>query len=357
MKIGILTYHYMCNYGAQLQALSLQRFLAEKGYDVELVNYIPVRHRWNEFKKWIRLYYSKSSEFRSGIRQRDSNFEKSLSSLGQLSKRSISTAWGVQKHCNANYDLVICGSDELWNFTNYLGYQKPYILDYGSGFRPKRVSYAASMGSCRPAGELSSKMSSSLKRFSAIMVRDPMTYQFVVEHVKNIKISKVLDPAFLTEVPEVKPGLATGEYLLILGGMSQLQIEHTKAIARKLNLNVIGLGYPYEGVSSVKPAVTVSEWLGYIRKAKLVVSTLFHASVYAIKADVPFLVYKTKGKEHKLISLLERFDLCRAMISTDCKIEDLAQMLNEKPTRCSRELVASSIIESQNCLLDTLAAQ
>jgi len=40
-KIGILTYHFTNNYGGLLQAYSLQKFLRNKGYNVDFINYLP----------------------------------------------------------------------------------------------------------------------------------------------------------------------------------------------------------------------------------------------------------------------------------------------------------------------------
>lgn len=43
-KIGILTFHYSNNYGGVLQALALQKVLQSRGYNVEIINYIPSRY-------------------------------------------------------------------------------------------------------------------------------------------------------------------------------------------------------------------------------------------------------------------------------------------------------------------------
>ena len=40
-NIGILTYHYSTNYGGVLQAYALQKVIEEKGFNVEIINYIP----------------------------------------------------------------------------------------------------------------------------------------------------------------------------------------------------------------------------------------------------------------------------------------------------------------------------
>uniref|UniRef100_UPI0040251321 polysaccharide pyruvyl transferase family protein n=1 Tax=Candidatus Cryptobacteroides bacterium TaxID=3085639 RepID=UPI0040251321 len=39
MRIGILTFHYACNYGAMLQTYATQEFLRSMGHDVCVVDY------------------------------------------------------------------------------------------------------------------------------------------------------------------------------------------------------------------------------------------------------------------------------------------------------------------------------
>ena len=41
MKIGILTYHWVSNFGANLQALSTYMYLLNMGYDPIVINWIP----------------------------------------------------------------------------------------------------------------------------------------------------------------------------------------------------------------------------------------------------------------------------------------------------------------------------
>lgn len=41
MKIGIITWFHYENYGTALQAVALQHWLRSKGFDVELIKYIP----------------------------------------------------------------------------------------------------------------------------------------------------------------------------------------------------------------------------------------------------------------------------------------------------------------------------
>ena len=41
MKIAIITWFHYHNYGTMLQAFALSKFLTKKGYEVDIINYIP----------------------------------------------------------------------------------------------------------------------------------------------------------------------------------------------------------------------------------------------------------------------------------------------------------------------------
>lgn len=47
-QIGIVTYHKVRNYGSVLQSYALMRVLQKKGYDAQIINYIPFPHSTKE---------------------------------------------------------------------------------------------------------------------------------------------------------------------------------------------------------------------------------------------------------------------------------------------------------------------
>jgi len=173
MRIGILTYHDLNNFGAQLQATGVQRFLAEMGHDSELIDFQPPRRLVRYAGPVVRaVLRGKFSEASYQARRRQS-FRKSMLANAKVSGPMLLSAAQVERKA-AGYDVLVCGSD-----ANYVGYAKPYILDFGPGVKAKRVSYAASLGSYKPSGEIAERMKASLAKFSDIMVRDPTAQKAV----------------------------------------------------------------------------------------------------------------------------------------------------------------------------------
>lgn len=300
MKVGILTYHDINNFGAQLQAASVQRFLASAGMDAELVDFRPWRHEVRRNMTLVRALTRLEIQRFSKEYSRNNGFRASISEMALLSRRATFFSSAVADLCR-DYEALVCGSDELWNFGNYLGYMAPYILDFPVRPGIRKISYAASIGSYVPSADMREKMKSALTAFSQILVRDPTTQSFVRD--LGLEATRVVDPTFLTDLGPVDPGL--GEFMMISGGMSRSQVEQAIAAARQLKLRPISVGVAYPGHDDMYVKATPREWIGYVRAATCHVTSLFHGAALSLKYETPFSVFLTPGKEQKILSLLD----------------------------------------------------
>ena len=164
MKIGIVTVFDAVNYGSFLQAYCLQNVLKKRGYDditmikdssllyekwriTSLISYIPRKIR---FKFRLAMGYLRAWK----------NFSSSRKKRG--------------------YDLVIVGSDEMWEVNNIT--MRPRPLFFGVGVGTKHlVSYAVSSNSTKTEDvKKYSFISEGIKRFEKISVRDQSTYNAYV---------------------------------------------------------------------------------------------------------------------------------------------------------------------------------
>ena len=80
-------------------------------------------------------------------------FEDFLYNYIRLSPKSYET---TSELCNLDYDIIISGSDQIWNVTCY-DFDWAYYIDFP--FDGKKISYAVSMGSgrCKQAIETTLK--------------------------------------------------------------------------------------------------------------------------------------------------------------------------------------------------------
>ena len=141
MRIGILTHHYVKNYGAFLQMKgmyeTLQRLYPEA--EVRVINYVNQKH-WR--KNIIHILH-----FRPGIDTLSTYVEK-IRQLRTFTKyersiprtRSVKTAKEI---IDLKLDLIVLGSDEIWNLCGS-GY---HPLKFGTGLENQRtIAYAPSVG-------------------------------------------------------------------------------------------------------------------------------------------------------------------------------------------------------------------
>lgn len=352
MKIGILTYHSTLNYGAHLQSVSLYRFLSDTGHQVELINFMPPSQLWFELKQETRLLLKERND-RAGWQRKRKLFKESLASFARLSGNCVFSIGGVEALALNKYDALIAGSDEVWNFSSYRGYQPAYLLGLSSKYKGRRISYAASMGSFHPTADMVERIRGKLVKFSSILVRDYKTLSFVKNDL-GLCADQVVDPTMLVDLPCDRKDIGV-KYAVLTGGLSKAQIHLALEICERRGLKPLALGYVYPGLERELATVAPMEWVSYINGASLVISSLFHASVFAIKAGCPFLVFRTLGKEHKILDLLSLFDLKACLIDTDATVEDVDAQLNGAQLSVSAERKHSVIADSQAKLLRALS--
>jgi hypothetical protein len=129
-KIGILTFHYSNNYGGVLQSFALQKSIESMGYDSEIINFIPSSYRPTSIKNNLgiskNIFKSKIEDLNIITIAKKINIMKEYSNTitekfdifrnneMKLSKRVDENS--IEMILN-NYDVIIVGSDQVWNPT------------------------------------------------------------------------------------------------------------------------------------------------------------------------------------------------------------------------------------------------
>ena len=174
MKIGILTHHYVKNYGAFLQMKgmyeTLQRLYPEA--EVTVINYVNQKH-WRRNILHI-LHFRPGidtlSTYAEKIRQLRifTEYERSIPRT-----RSVKTAKEI---IDLKLDLIVLGSDEIWNLCGS-GY---HPLKFGTGLENQRtIAYAPSVGAVTEETVVPEEVFSGLKHLDRISGRDAESLKFV----------------------------------------------------------------------------------------------------------------------------------------------------------------------------------
>lgn len=302
MKIGVLTVYDAVNYGSFLQAYCLQQVLKEKGCgDVSMIKDSSLL-----YEKWrvtsLVSYKLKKVKFKSKL------------ALGYL------RAWKLFKKgtLKEKYDLVIVGSDEMWEVNNIT--MKPRPSFWGVGLDAKHVvSYAVSSNTTKTQDTMKYPfIQEGLKRFSKISVRDFSTYQ-AYSPLLTIGIENCIDPTLLTDLRKFEKKTYKREnYILCYTYTFKDQtIEAVKKLARKYHKKIIVVGQNFDWADETIPADPF-EFLGLLDGADFVVTDTFHGTVLSIALNKQFVTAAYKEKVYRII---EQFGLLHRNIDGCTDIE------------------------------------
>ena len=201
MKIGIATLFAPSNYGNALQMLSLQRYLLEHGHDAEVLSHWlstgcdEVNYYHNRLKgfgglvKFAMNCFALGGVWENFIREsRVKDWVKAHLRMSVMS--GDDATFEIDK---VDYDLVIAGSDQIWNPDKNW---PEFNLLGGLANRIDRIAYAASFGTDDREHFEPERFVPALKRFNALSVRESSA-KAIIADVFGLTADLVCDPVLL----------------------------------------------------------------------------------------------------------------------------------------------------------------
>lgn len=314
---------FLNNYGAALQGYALNYVLKELGFDVFVLKYrggMKKPYKLLSLKgKLRRILSSIYHNFLTFISKIIFIFNAKKKSMHRMFKGFYDTSysfankkrinWYQVKNQIYDFDIYVCGSDQIWNpffknGENDLG----YFLEFASDDKLK-ISYAPSFG-CSTLPEKSlSNIKYLLNKFDYISVREK-TGADLVEKSTGLKADVVLDPTMLLSCKQWENALLLGDvstknYILVYRFSNNNSMKtYVSEIAKLTSLDVVVI--PLSDVSQKfdkdwRQAFETGprEFINLIRGAKLVCTDSFHATVFSLLFNVPFLVFERENYDSK----------------------------------------------------------
>lgn len=338
MKIGIITWFRYENYGTKLQAIALQNYLSEEGYIAELIDFkVPVPSKSKKQKLYIRFFrrlnfcvlqFAKKV-YKNELSIRSKRMESIIQEMCLVSKEIRSKGEFIEI-CN-QVDLIICGSDQIWNPNWYDPY---YFADFPE-IKTRKISYAPSIGVQEIPEYLKPSIKDSLKNFSLITVREEKA-SMLLEPLIGYRPLKVLDPTMLFSGQEWQKRLRIiraeekkEPYILcyfLSDNRNHFLAAKRFATERNLQIKLI----PQEGFSFFQkaekyPEAGVREFLELILNSKYVITDSFHGTVFSILFEKELYVFE-RFKNDKFFSqndrvreLMNQFGLEERLIAYNSK--------------------------------------
>ena len=334
MKIGLLTYHYVYNFGANLQVLSTLWHLLSKGYDVKIIDWRP---------KDTQVAYNNitSKEQRDAHAKIWSEYYK-LTDLCETKKDVLSV---IEKE---RFDAVVIGSDAVLQYRPVMSelrmtrkflprvffrqmeqtFPNPYFgLVKGDKIKVAYISVSAQNSPIKTLSFWEKRiMRKYLESVSFFTVRDTWTQDYI-RTIENRKRTPPItpDPVFsfnsnckdILDVEEKKfwlkfHYLKKQKYILVSFKKQFETKDNLWAIKfEKIALNagyvVYSLPYPQEAYSfglSQKIDLPLSplEWYLLIKNSCGYVGNNMHPIVTSIHNKVPFFVFDNYTKKEDIYS-------------------------------------------------------
>lgn len=309
-RIGILTYHHGYNFGGFAQVFALQTFLSSlPDVEVEVINYYNKTHLYRKHRFLLsrRLFVG----FKKVL--------KFLKAHDNLHLSRFVTSSGIKK---LNYDLLVIGSDEVWNFKNPMfGCD---LIYFGKDIvAKKKVSYAASFGAVGTSDFLPEMVANQLKKLDVISVRDRNSKEIIS---KNLQINAQLniDPTFLIDFDQY--GSETiNNYIIVYfaGTISDSFKDFILKFAKSKQTKLISLGYNRSWCDENIMVIGPFEWFKYLSGAKYVFTTMFHGTIFSILFKKQFVTELTGYRVNKFNPMLEKLGVSDRLFHEEMNLDDV----------------------------------
>ncbi|PVH25588.1 polysaccharide pyruvyl transferase family protein [Sphingobacterium corticibacter] len=367
-KVGIMSLPLHTNYGGILQAYALQEALKRLGNHVYIID--------SENKKepsgleMLKRYVKRSIQkylLRKNVEIfREKRIKQEYPIVAQHTNQFIGSYFKnivqlekIKADKSFSLDAIVVGSDQIWRPRYYHAIENAY-LDFVKDRKLRRISYAPSFGT--DAWEYSEAQTQLCKdllsKFDSVSVREDSALQMVKKNFGRDAVH-VLDPTMLLQPEdylnvvgqvENKYGSKGITYVLDNSGEKKQILDEVSA---RIGLSFVPLNVQ---IGDNGPDVTsriappVENWLQGFAEADFVITDSFHACVFSILFNKPFIVVanKTRGTS-RMSSLLKMFGL------EDRLVENVSDLPSADLKAIDWETVNSKLESLRNESIDFLA--
>lgn len=312
MRIAILTQPLRFNFGGILQNYALQTVLRRMGHEV-----VTLDPRRNQFSWWeYPLFTLRHIAARYLKGYKDANLFAEYNKDKETKKIGVNTFKFIDKYISRktfinlsnevtsnDYDAIVVGSDQVWR-PRYNRNLSNMYLDFTSGWKIKRLAYAASFGTdeIEYTDEQIDECKPLLSEFDAVSVREKSGItlckeMFGVDAVHVLDPTLLLDAADYMRLVDAYPpaGVSGNLYYYILDNSEEnakLILDYAKEKGLKpFTCNSKAADHHNKHTVEEKIQLPVEHWLQGFNQAEYVITDSFHACVFSILFKKQFFVY------------------------------------------------------------------
>lgn len=391
MRIGILTFHRAYNYGAFLQCYSLQQYISQnfpehkvevidyystnmsKYYEISWKNYLfgPYNSLSNcGFKKRLRsfllclygtLLKGKRHDRYFAKKKVQSLFNKNLKYLTLTKEKLVSDSYNeiLDFIENLKFDIIIVGSDAVWNDhqTNI-----PSVFYLDKRISAHKFSYAASSYGMQYRDKNNDeieRIKRAIDDFEFVGVRDSETEQYVKYLLPNKEIVHTCDPTLTLNLQTLPVSLNKVKDKLkdfnidfskpIIGIMGDPSIVDMVKTVYGCDVQTVSLFEENKDCTIPLLEVEPFEWAVVFSLFDVTFTSYFHGTIFSLKNGTPTITlernikysndYITKTKD-----LLYRLNLGDYYFSPERQtVEQIQQQIEKYQAQSQRKRILGEL--------------
>ena len=323
--VGIVTYFKSYNYGVWLQAYATQKFFEQEGFDAYIINYANKLENQTTklaFKEKNRISGYFTSFLKAIIFGRVTYYKKGFGKhLNDYYKLSSKEYTSVSEMKNIKYDILVAGSDQLWNPNRTYGKLDPvFILQFGDC--EKKISLSTSLGSDVVREEDKNIFIEAFHTFDAISVREEFAYE-QLHDLTELPIKITVDPTFLLKkeewlrllnkktITKIPPKYIL-TYFVSSNKRSSKYYSIIENYARKLNIPVLAIQFSRAKSTPHDKLIlgaTIADFLYLLNTSTLMITDSFHGAALSINLDKEFVSIENTENPERVKHLLNELNL------------------------------------------------
>lgn len=349
-RIAILTRRAGYNMGSTLQAYAMYKIFSNLGHQVEILNYDEYARFWKWrikpfiFKILYKLpFVSRIKFFKEHIPLK--RIFAQQNKFKQFENRYLPLSSEIYRNSNdlkktiGNYDIYVCGSDQIWSPTMF---DPAFFLDFATQKSQKTIAYAPSLGVTN-INAISDEAKKLIKRITFISCREKKGAEILSMIVKS-KVPVVLDPTLMLDKAEwesiksTKNLIHEKKYILTYFLHTYLYKNNipNKFINRLKELT--GLAVINIQMHNMKEVINAdkhiydagpSDFITLVSNATYIVTNSFHCCIFSYIFSKHFFVFEKFSKDPnannqnpRLYTLLETINRQEALIKDEeCNID------------------------------------
>lgn len=316
MNVGIVTFHFVNNYGGVLQAYALRRVIAEScGVNCFVIDYRNPFIRFTDTVRLLPITFN-AAEIGTGFLTTPKRIGRSKRFSAFIEKNIPTTkrysTLGSLRRNGPKCDVLVSGSDQIWNPIITGGVDGAYYLQFADD-AAKKIAYAPSFGGIELGKRQEQKVAQYVRQYDFVSAREPDG----VARMKSIlghSVPQLIDPTLLIDADEwlsiaEKLENLPKEYLLLyMMQHDEAVYRHVESLRHTTELPVVAISrYGYAPSSTYQTLVDIgpAEYLYLFANAKMVCTNSFHGLAFSIIFNKQLRLVPSKRFSGRIASLLQ----------------------------------------------------